>query len=347
MSARRQWSPWPPRPVPPRRRRHLLRALLICLLAAVLGLAGLVIGGVWWGTNHYGDQVARIPHAFPTGPRPTKPPGNTGGSTYLLAGVDRRSDRPTTGSEARAALWKYGAQRSDTLMLVHFSADKRKADIVSIPRDSWVPIPGHGSAKINAAFSWGGPALMVDTVEQLTGSRIDHFGIIDWDGFKTLTDSVGGVPITVHENSYDSEQHLGFKTGTRTMNGKEALSYVRQRHGLPGGEFDRIRRQQQFLLSLVGQARSQVSLTDPLATDHMLNAITRTVSVDDHMSNTDLRNLVLGLRHLDTSRASFGIAPVVRSQMIQGQYALILDQGRLRATWHAIELGHQPSPGRD
>ncbi|MET7697857.1 LCP family protein [Streptomyces sp. NPDC005485] len=316
-----------------------MRTLIVCGLTAVLALAGLVVGGVWWGTDHYGDQVARIPHAFPSGPRPHKPPGNTGGTTFLLAGVDRRSDKPTTGRDAQTALWQYGAQRSDTLMLVHFSADERRADIVSIPRDSWVPIPGHGSAKINASFSWGGPALLVQTVEQLTGARIDHFGIVDWYGFKSLTDAVGGVPITVHENSYDSEQHLGFKTGTHTMNGTEALSYVRQRHGLPGGELDRIRRQQQFLRSLVGEMRGEVSVTNPLGIARMLDTITRTVSVDDNMSNADLRDLVLGLRHLNTSDAHFGIAPIVHPQMIRGQYALILDREKLRAQWRAVETG--------
>jgi LCP family protein required for cell wall assembly len=318
--------------------------MLVLALVSVLALLGLGIGGVWWATNHYGDQVSRIPHAFPDGSRPPK--GDAAeGTTFLLVGVDSRSSKPTTGREATTQLWKYGAQRSDTLMLVHLGPGERTASTVSIPRDSWVPIPGHGSAKINAAFSWGGPPLLIQTVEQLTGVRVDHFGVIDWYGFRSLTDAVGGVPVTVPESSYDPEQHRHFTAGTQTMDGSEALAYVRQRHGLPGGELDRIERQQQFLRSLVGEVRGEVSVTDPFGAARMLDAITRTVSVDDGMSNGDLRDLVFGLRNLHASDARFATAPIVRSEMIRGQYALILDRAKLRAACQAIESGAPPTRG--
>ncbi|WLW50653.1 LCP family protein [Streptomyces sp. YU58] len=334
MSAHRQWPGWEPRQSV-RRRRRLLARVLVLGLVILLVLLGFGAGGLWWATDHYGDQVARIPHAFPEGPRPEK----TEGTTFLLAGVDSRSKTPTTGKDATAALWKYGAQRSDTLMLVHLGPGDRTASAVSIPRDSWVPIPGHGHAKINAAFSWGGPALLVQTVEHLTGVRVDHFAVIDWHGFRSLTDAVGGVRITVHEDAYDPEQRRHFTAGTHTMNGAEALAYVRQRHGLPGGELDRIKRQQQYLRSVLSETRGEVGLTDPLGTARVLDAITRTVSVDDGLSNSDLRGFALGLRHLHVSDTSFSTAPVVRSQMIHGQYALILDRARLRAWCHAVESG--------
>ncbi|MDN3025492.1 LCP family protein [Streptomyces sp. S.PB5] len=311
--------------------------MLLTGLALVLAVVGLGAGAVWWGTDHYGDQVTRIPDAFPSGPRPFRPASHDGGTTFLLAGVDSRSQRPTTGSDATARLWRYGAQRSDTLMLVHLSADKHRTYVMSLPRDSWVPIPGHGSAKVNAAFSWGGPALLVQTVEQLTRVRVDHFGVIDWHGFKALTDAVGGVPITVPEDSYDPVLERHFTAGTHVMHGEEALAYVRQRHGVPGGELDRIKHQQQFLRSLMTEIRSEVGLTDPFGTARMLDAVTRAVSVDDRMSNGDLRDLLLGLRHLDASDTTFTIAPIVRSEMIRGQYALILDTAELRARWRTVQ----------
>ncbi|CAM5702113.1 Cell envelope-related transcriptional attenuator domain-containing protein OS=Streptomyces griseorubiginosus OX=67304 GN=AQJ54_13860 PE=3 SV=1 [Streptomyces griseorubiginosus] len=341
MPAPRRWPTWEPRPRV-RRPRHLLRRVLVVALVTVLALLGLGAGGFWWATEHYGDQVTRIPDAFPKGPRPPKPPGHDGGTTFLLAGVDSRSRRPTTGSDATGPLWKYGAQRSDTLMLVHLSGDERSASTLSLPRDSWVPIPGHGSAKINAAFSWGGPPLLIRTVEQLTGTRVDHFGVIDWHGFRALTDAVGGVPVTIERDTYDPEQHRHFTAGTHVLNGEQALAYVRQRHGLPGGELDRIKRQQQFLHSLVGQVRADISVTDPLATDRMLDAITRAVSVDDRMSNGDLRDLAFGLRHLDAAKTRFDTAPIIRSEMIRGQYALILDRPALRAQVRALEAGDRP-----
>ncbi|MHC3467685.1 LCP family protein [Streptomyces sp. 7R007] len=322
---------WPPRPHPaPTGGRRLLWRVLVLLTATGLALVALGAGGIWWATNHYGDQVTRIPHAFPSGPRPSRDPG----TTFLLAGVDSRSRRPTTGDDATARLWTYGAQRSDTLMLVHLGPGERTADMISIPRDSWVPIPGHGSAKVNAAFSWGGPPLLIQTGERLTGVRVDHFAVVDWHGFTSLTDAVGGVRITVAKDSYDPEQHRRFAAGTHVMNGAEALSYVRQRHGLPGGELDRIRRQQQFLHSLVGEIRAAAGPTNPLGTARMLDAITRTVSVDDRMSNGDLRDLVLGLRHLDGSGLSSATAPIAGSRMIDGQYALVLDRSELRTRCH-------------
>ncbi|GHE52710.1 LCP family protein [Streptomyces capitiformicae] len=345
MSARRRWPQWTPRQALARHtrpRRRWLRRLLICLVVAVLAVLGLGAGSVWWATDHYGDQVTRIPDAFPDGPRP-----ETGdGTTFLLAGVDTRSRKPTTGDGAEADLWKYGAQRSDTLMLVHLAPGERESYTVSIPRDSWVPIPGHGTAKINAAFSWGGPSLLVQTVEDLTGVRVDHFAVIDWHGFRSLTDAVGGVPITVQQNSYDPEQEKHFKAGTHTMSGEEALSYVRQRHGLPGGELDRIKRQQEFLRSLVGQIRDDVSITNPVKVDRMLDAITGTVSVDDELSNSDLRDFVFGLRHLDSTDTRFTTAPIVRSDMIDSQYVLILDRDGLRRLCHGIETGHPPGTGK-
>jgi LCP family protein required for cell wall assembly len=311
----------------------------VCGVVAVLALAGVAVGGVWWATNHYGDQVTRIPHAFPTGPRPSRPAGHDDGTTFLLAGVDTRSKRPTTGTDARARLWTYGAQRSDTLMLVHLVPGKSSAHVISIPRDSWVPIPGHGSAKINAAFSWGGPPLLVQTVEQLTGARIDHFGVIDWHGFRALTDAVGGVPVTIDQNSYDTETHHRFTAGTHLMNGEEALAYVRQRHGIPGGDLGRIQHQQQFLRAMVGRVRGHVSITDPLGTARMLDAVTRTISVDDHMTNGDLRDLVVSLRNLGAADTRFTTAPVVTSGWEGRQSVLFLDQGALRAQWRAIDAG--------
>jgi LCP family protein required for cell wall assembly len=341
MSTNHAWPHWAPRKnVRPRRRlRNRLLIGLVVVLLAVLGLGG---GGLWWATDHYGDQVARIPHAFPDGPRPEP----SEGTTFLLAGVDSRSPKPTTGDDAEAPLWKAGAQRSDTLMLVHLGPGEDAAYTVSIPRDSWVPIPGHGQAKINAAYSWGGPALLVQTVERLTEVRVDHFAVVDWHGFMALTDAVGGVPITVRENSYDYEQHKHFTAGTRTMNGEEALAYVRQRHGLPGGELDRIKRQQQFLRSLVGEIGADVRITDPLGVPRILDALTASVSVDDHLSNADLRNLVLGLRHLTAADASFTTAPIVRSDMIDGQYALIVDRNELRTLCRRMAAEQPAGPGK-
>lgn len=318
-----------------RRRRHILLSALAALV--VLLLAG--VGVVVWGTNHYAGQVQRIAGALPTVPdsqRPVKPPEAGKSLTFVLVGLDARSDLPTTGNQAGKPLWTYGGQRTDTIMLLHLTSDRHKAYLVSIPRDTWVPIPGHGSAKINAAFSWGGPPLLIQTVEQYTGIRIDHFGAIDWSGFTSLTNAVGGVSITIPNNSHDSQQQRQWTAGTYLMDGPTALAYVRQRYGLPNGDLDRIARQQNFLRALLTESLGKISLFDPFATSRLLDATAKGVSVDDQLSNGELRDLVLGLRDLGSSDVSFIRPPFGHFEMIQGQDALTLDAKRAPALWKAM-----------
>ncbi|MEY9964995.1 LCP family protein required for cell wall assembly [Streptacidiphilus sp. MAP12-16] len=326
----------------PHRRRNILLAIGATL--ALLLMLG--AGGLWWGTNHYAGQVQRIAGALPTVPasqRPAKPPEAAKSMTFLLVGLDSRADLPTTGNAAKAPLWVYGAQRTDTIMLLHLTSDGRNAYVVSIPRDTWVPIPGHGSAKINAAFSWGGPPLLIETVEQFTGIRIDHFGAIDWSGFKSLTDAVGGVTITIPNNSYDPQQNRHWTTGTYTMNGATALAYVRQRYGLPNGDLDRIARQQNFLRSLMAKTAGQLSFTDPFGLSRVLDAVSKAVSVDDQLSNSALRDLALGLHDVGSGNVTFVSAPLGQFITVDGQAALTLDPRSTPALWKDVSTDRLPA----
>jgi LCP family protein required for cell wall assembly len=131
-----------------------------------------------------------------------------------------------------------------------------------------VPIPDHGHAKINAACAYGGPTLAIRTVEQVTGIRIDHFGVIDWEEFKSLTDALGGITIT-------SKQE-----GQRHFNGEEALQFVGERKTLPRGDFDRIQRQQAFLRAIVDKTLAEGKFNDPLKLARVLGSVSDTVSVE-------------------------------------------------------------------
>src|SRR6185437_9099672 len=149
---------------------------------------------------------------------------------------DSHVTAPTTGKSAKVDTgMKAGQGRTDAIMLLHIAGDRRSATVVSIPRDSWVDIPGQGKKKINAAYAIGGPALLVRTIEQLTQIRIDHFAIIDFYGFKSIINAIGGVDVNVARTTTDVF-HDTLHKGVNHLNGQQALNYVRERHNLPGGD---------------------------------------------------------------------------------------------------------------
>ncbi len=311
--ARREGPGAAPGGPPPRRRRRWPRVLLASLAAiAVLLLAG--AGYAYWRTDQALDSIDRIPDALPDLPEEEQPPAAAGDAeVYLLVGLDA-DETPEEGP-----VWEAGAARSDTMMLLQLSGDRRTASVVSLPRDTWVDIPGHGEAKLNAAYSWGGPPLMVQTVQNLTGIRVDHVAVVDWSGFRALTDAVGGVTVD----------------GQR-MNGEDALTYVRERESLPGGDFDRTRRQQNFLRALMTQTLSADTLTDPGRLNGLLNTVGDVVSVDDQLSNSDLRGLLWGLRDIRASDVHFMNAPVTGTDTIAGQSVVLLDHEAARPLWQAM-----------
>lgn len=297
-----------------RRRRRKTRNILITLSLVILVPPLVLAGGLYVLSENYLGDIERLPNVFgpiPDQQRPDKPVAGTAaeGVTFLLAGVDTRAPAPTTGSQARSD--KRG--RTDALMLVHLTGDRQQVYVVSIPRDSWVPIPGDGHpdyAKINAAYAYGGPTLTVRTVEQLTEVRIDHFAIIDFAGFKDLTNALGGVTVTIPQNSYDSARNRHWQAGRAHLSGKEALAYVGQRHGLPHGDISRTHRQQQFLKAVLGKLLDQEILTDPLQLLDVVETITQTATVDSSLSNADLRGLAFELRNIRLDDVTLLTAPV-------------------------------------
>ncbi|MFC7221032.1 LCP family protein [Streptomyces polyrhachis] len=323
---------------PARRRTRRTRLVLLTALTLLgLGLA-LVLGSSWWAYEHYTGRVDRIPGAFPTNvPESARPQESAGGQTYLLVGIDRRSDLPTTGADAGGAVqWKPGAQRSDTMMLVHIPQDRDNAYVVSLPRDSWVPVPGHGSAKLNAAFSWGGPPLLIDTVQRLTKVKVDHLAVIDWSGFKKLTDAVGGVDITIPTTTPRRNGGRQWTAGTHHMDGEEALDYVRERHGLPRGDLDRTQRQQEFLKRVLDKTLSSGNLANPLKAKKLLDTVTATVSVDDRLTDSALRDLMWDMRGVRTRHMVFMNAPVAGFDTIDRQSVVVLDRGAMQPLWEAM-----------
>jgi LCP family protein required for cell wall assembly len=322
---------------PPRRHRRLRNAvvgLLVCLLL----LAMVPVAAMLYLEHHLSGNVTRIAGVFDgLEDRPGRPAGRARDAVnILLIGTDRRSPVATTGSDARAAAWVVGAQRSDTLMILHISADRRSAAVISIPRDTWVVVPGVGTAKINAAYSYGGPSLAVETVEDLTSVRIDHVAVVDWSGFAALIDGVGGIDVTVPETVVDSARSVTWSAGVHHLDGTEALAYVGQRYGLARGDLDRVARQQAVLRTLMQDSLHQEMRKDPRMLYKFLDTVTRHLSVDDGWSTRDMVRLVVSMRSFETSGLSYLTMPVAGTGREGDQSVVYADRRAAGRMWGAV-----------
>ena len=312
---------------PPRRR--LARRALISVGVLLLVLIVLVGGGIWFVTARYAGNIDRISDVFggiseQTRPAPATAANDPSGDpvTFLLVGSDTRG-HPASGTDPDG--------RSDAIMIARLSADRKHAQLISIPRDSWVPIPGHGTSKINAAYSWGGPSLLIQTVEQLTKVRIDHYVAVDFDGIAQVTDALGGVDVKVAETTTNGP--YTFTAGVNHITGEQARWYLGQRHRLAGGDFDRVKRQQQYLQAVFQKLFSSDTFTDPGKLDKSLRALTSAVSIDDTLSSTDLFTLAYSMRDLTPQNVDFFTAPVLGTGMEGAASVVYLDQAKDARMW--------------
>jgi len=146
--------------------------------------------------------------------------------------------------------------RADSIHLIGVNVNTRQATILGFPRDSWVRIPGHGTTKINTAMTFGGPDLMVQTIESITGIPIDFWLLTSFSGIRNMVDRIGGLNVRVPTDMHDSYSGANFKKGMQHLNGKEALAFARDRHDVPGGDLGRSANQGRLMLSALGKLRS-------------------------------------------------------------------------------------------
>ncbi len=192
--------------------------------------------------------------------------------TFLVVGSDAGAPRHGRGGTAAGG-------RGDALHLVVVDGGKRRGVILDLPRDSWVPIPGHRTSKINAALTAGGPPLLDRTVEQLTGIRVDYFVLTSFDGLADLVNRVGKVQVSVDQNIDDRFSGAHLRKGSRVLDGEQALAYARARKTLPGGDLDRTRHQGLILLGGLGTYQRQAA-ANPAATLRWLAAMRDSVQTD-------------------------------------------------------------------
>ncbi len=282
-------------------RRHRGLFLSVAILAATLVVAA---GAFVFVLNRSLGDIERVPLTVPEASRPAVSEGDA--LNILRLGADAGSERDPGGKsilqDAASGSWPKGKYRSDATMLVHIDADRKAAYIASIPRDSYVPVYDEkgtktGSQKINAALSLYGPSGAISTVENLTDLRVDHLAMVDWDGFEDITNSLGGVKITTKSE------------GTRKLDGKEALAYVRERYTVEGGDFGRVKRQQNFLRSMMLQILDRGTLTNPLKLRSTVSSVANNMAVDEGWSNGDIRSLGFSMRGIRPADVTFMTIP--------------------------------------
>ncbi|WP_369235859.1 LCP family protein [Streptomyces sp. R21] len=298
-----------------RRRRRRLRYTAIGVVALVVGVAG-----AGWAAyekldaNITPDNAAAAELARYEKERPTSLVRDA--QNILLIGSDSRS-----GDENRKYGRDSGTERSDTTILLHLSADRRSATAVSLPRDLMVNVPDcrrpDGSrtepmfAMFNYAFEFGGSACTIRTVEKLTNIRIDHHMVVDFNGFKDMVDAVDGVEVCLKEPVNDKAAKLRLPAGKVTLDGEQALGYVRARKTLgDGSDTDRMDRQQRFLGALVNKVQSNDVLLNPVKLYPVLDAATSSLTTDPELASLrGLYQLVRGLRHIPTEHVQFLTVP--------------------------------------
>ncbi|GAA4629149.1 LCP family protein [Actinoallomurus vinaceus] len=257
--------------VPPRRRARWGRRLLIAFLVLLL----LLVGGYFY----LDSRLHRIDVFEDYAGRP----GDTPGTNWLIVGSDSREGLSSS-QRSEFKTGKAAGRRTDTMMLLHIGDHGQT--LVSLPRDSYVPIPGHGSNKLNAAFAFGGPKLLVRTVEQATKIHIDHYAEIGFAGFVGMTDAVGGVKMCIPEEMKDHKAGIDLKPGCQTLKGGQALGFVRSR-AFARADLQRVENQRKFLAALVHKATSPGVLLNPFRIIPFALRSTDNFAVDqdDHLYN--------------------------------------------------------------
>ena len=321
----------PPEPGTIARRRGVRRTLLVSLVVVSVLLGGGLLGaGLYLRSVESG--VNRV-NAFDDVPAETRPEKIAADAlNVLVLGSDSR-DPDASGS------------RADTIILAHLTKDRTSAQLISIPRDSWVYVPsskdglhGNREAKINAAFAWGGLSLMVQTVENYTKVRIDHVVMVDFSGFQEIVDALGGVQIDV-DQSFTSTHALtpdgrrNFVKGSQLMSGAMALDYARERYVFADGDFTRIKHQQQVIKAILDKAASGGLLGSPTRLDSFLRATADAVSVDETLP---LFDMVLQLRHLRSDDLTFLTNPTKGTGRMGTESVVLVDAERTKALYDAV-----------
>ncbi|MGW5256888.1 LCP family protein [Streptomyces sp. NPDC004012] len=337
-ASRSRGGPGSRRSRPGGRGRRVLRIVGLCLAILVLGTAG--VG--WWFYEHLNDNIHSVSLDGKGGSEKADAFGRTP-LNILVMGSDGRTsaeDCKLGGGCSKTGV-QTGSGNADVEMVMHISADRSNATVMSIPRDTMANVPACKDStsgestpgyygQVNSALQYG-PACQVATVHQLTGIPIDHFVKLDFSGVVKMSDAVGGVSVCVSDNVYDTYSHLKLSKGAHTLKGVAALEFVRSRHGFgDGSDLGRTVSQHIFLGAMMRKFKSAGTLIDPTAVYGLADAATKALTVDDGLGSVNkLIGLASDVNKVPTKRMTFTTMqtapdPANRDRVVVGQGAKTL-----------------------
>lgn len=312
-----------------RRRRRLGRTALI--VAAVLVLASIV--GAFAYVRSVGNKINAVINSNPELAallQQDEPSTPTEPFYMVLMGSDTRKGETQ--------------QRSDSLMVARVDPAKKKVQLISIPRDSRVAIPGHGTTKINAASVYGGPTLVIKTVKELTGLPISHYVNINFAGFRDVVDAIGGVWVTVDQDIYDTQasafgkKYATLKKGYQKLDGAHALTFARTRHFYASGDYQRMKNQQTLIRAIASQA---LSMSNVFNASKVIDAVADNVDTD--LSPGQLADLALQFKGMDKKSLETATAPST-PKYIDGVSYVVLDDTDFDAMLSRLKKGDKLEP---
>jgi LCP family protein required for cell wall assembly len=311
-------------PARPKKRRNWFgRILGLVVLLFLLTLVAVPLYA--WG------RIAKI-DAVPSGDRPAETPG----TTYLMVGSDSREGL-TTEQKKKLGTGSVGGQRTDTIMLLH-KPESGPAVLISLPRDSYVSIPGHGKNKINAAFSIGGPKLLIDTVESVTGLRVDHYVEVGFGGFAGVVDSLGGINMCLPKAIKDQKAHINLPAGCQDLDGAKALGYVRARYFDSKGDLGRVERQRQMIGAIADKAVSPATFVNPIRYYRLGTSSADALTVDKGMSPFDLFGFARAMKSVSGGGGVTLTVPVANANLSTPVGSAVKwDTAKAKALFQAIK----------
>ncbi len=264
--------------------------------------------------------------------------------TFLLVGSDSRE-----GLNDLTNFGAVGGARGDVIMLVKLDQQSSNARILSIPRDLWVEIPGHGSNRINAAYAFGGPSLMVETIKQNLGVAVNHYVEIDFVGFREMVDELGGIEISFPNAARDANSGLDVPAGTELIDGKMALAYARSRHyqelqngswvSVDANDIGRTARQREVLGAIVSGLKSPSSIAEA---GSIASAMARHTTIDSGLAEASVAQLFWDFKGILTGGIEGETLPV-RLTTIEGKSVVVRQEPEATATLEAFKAGQQVS----